>query len=183
MRHWDIAIVGGGLAGSIAAAVLGRRGIDVVLVDPHRVYPRDFRCEKLDRFQVGMLHRLGLGDTVLRAATYDKNVWIAQFGMLLDKKPSHQYGIPYDTLVNAVRAEVPAGVKVIHAKALSASTGPVSQRLALSNGEEIEARLIVMASGMGNRLRRDLGIARLEVSPCHSLTVGFDLKPTGRAGF
>jgi 2-polyprenyl-6-methoxyphenol hydroxylase-like FAD-dependent oxidoreductase len=39
MRHTDIAIVGGGLAGSTAAAMLGRAGVDAVLIDPHPVYP------------------------------------------------------------------------------------------------------------------------------------------------
>ena len=47
-RQTDVAIVGGGLAGSMAAAMLGRAGIDAVLIDPHAVYPEDFRCEKLD---------------------------------------------------------------------------------------------------------------------------------------
>ncbi len=40
------------MAGSLAAAMLGRAGIDAVLVDPHPVYPPDFRCEKLDRVQL-----------------------------------------------------------------------------------------------------------------------------------
>src|SRR3569623_605367 len=35
MRYTDVAIVGGGLAGSIIAATLGRAGIDAVLIDPH----------------------------------------------------------------------------------------------------------------------------------------------------
>ena len=49
MRYTDIAIVGGGLAGSIAAAMLGRAGISAVLIDPHPVYPPDFRVEKTQR--------------------------------------------------------------------------------------------------------------------------------------
>ena len=49
MRYTDIAIIGGGLAGSTAAAMLGRAGIPAVLIDPHTVYPPDFRCEKLRR--------------------------------------------------------------------------------------------------------------------------------------
>jgi 2-polyprenyl-6-methoxyphenol hydroxylase-like FAD-dependent oxidoreductase len=48
MRHTDIAIVGGGLAGSTAAAMLARAGVRAILIDPHTSYPPDFRCEKLD---------------------------------------------------------------------------------------------------------------------------------------
>jgi 2-polyprenyl-6-methoxyphenol hydroxylase-like FAD-dependent oxidoreductase len=42
MKYTDIAIIGGGLAGSTAAAMLGRAGIAAVLIDPHRSYPFDF---------------------------------------------------------------------------------------------------------------------------------------------
>jgi len=47
-RRVDVAIVGGGFAGSLCAAMLGRAGIDVAMIDPHQVYPPEFRCEKLD---------------------------------------------------------------------------------------------------------------------------------------
>jgi hypothetical protein len=36
MRHTDIVIAGGGLAGSTAAAMLGRAGIDAILIDSHK---------------------------------------------------------------------------------------------------------------------------------------------------
>lgn len=42
----DIAIVGGGLAGSLAAAVLARAGHRVALVDKRAVHPDEFRVEK-----------------------------------------------------------------------------------------------------------------------------------------
>jgi hypothetical protein len=41
------AIIGGGLAGSTAAAMLGGAGIASLLIDPHEIYPFDFRVEKL----------------------------------------------------------------------------------------------------------------------------------------
>ena len=112
MRHTDIAIVGGGLAGSLVAAMLGRAGIDVVLVDPHPVYPPDFRCEKLDGPQIGILEKTGLADAVLRAATHDRESWVSRFGRVVEKRPGDQHGILYDTLVNTIRAEIPGNVDV-----------------------------------------------------------------------
>ena len=104
MRHTDIAIVGGGLAGSSAAAMLGRAGQDAVLVDPHALYPNDFRCEKLDASQITILRKTGLAEAVARAATVDQEVWIARSGRVVEKKPSAQLDFLYHTLVNAVRA-------------------------------------------------------------------------------
>src|SRR5262245_42578683 len=100
VRQTDIAIVGGGDTGSTADAMLGRAGIDTVLIDPHPTYPADFRCEKLDASQAALLHRAGLAEAVLPAATVDNELWIARLGQLLDRRPNHQYGLLYDTLVN-----------------------------------------------------------------------------------
>src|SRR5882672_7043397 len=99
LRHTDVAIVGGGLAGSLAAALLGRAGIDAVVIDPHPVYPPDFRCEKLDREQLRTLQLTGLADAVMSASTPDQECWVARFGRLVDKLPGMpQRGILYDTL-------------------------------------------------------------------------------------
>ena len=93
MKYTDIAIIGGGLAGSTAAAMLGRAGIATILLDPHPVYPPDFRVEKLSGdLQVERFRKTGLAEAVLRAATHDGENWIARFGYLLDRRPSRQYG-------------------------------------------------------------------------------------------
>ena len=89
MRQTDVAIVGGGLAGSTAAAMLSRAGIRAVLIDPHPTYPPDFRCEKLDASQIAVLRKTGLCEAVQRAATPDLQVWIARFGRLIDKRGSN----------------------------------------------------------------------------------------------
>ncbi len=183
MRYTDIAIVGGGLAGSTAAAMLGRAGIPAILIDPHPVYPPDLRCEKLDGGQVELLRKTGLAEAVLRAATHDGQVWIARFGYLLDNKPSDQHGILYDTLVNTLRAEIPSTVQTIHAKATAISTSAERQKIVLSNGDEISARLVVLSNGLNIGLRHSLGIERHVTSECHSVTAGFDFTPVGRANF
>jgi 2-polyprenyl-6-methoxyphenol hydroxylase-like FAD-dependent oxidoreductase len=183
MRHTDIAIIGGGLAGSTAAAMLGRAGIDAVLIDPHPVYPPEFRCEKLDASQVELLQKTGLAEPVLRAATPDKEVWIARFGHLVEKRPNGQYDLLYDTMVNAVRAQIPAGAAFICAKATAIATGTDRQAVTLSNGEQLSARLIVLANGLNIALRHTLGIERRVISACHSISIGFDIAPVGRAAF
>ena len=183
MRHTDIAIVGGGLAGSTAAAMLGRAGYDAILIDPHPLYPKDFRCEKLDASQVDLLRKTGLADAVFAAATIDSEVWIARFGHVVEKRPSRQYDILYDALVNTVRAEIPQRVHVIPAKAASIATDSDRQQILLANDEEVSARLIVLANGLNIGLRHSIGIAREVISPCHSISIGFDLKPVGRPSF
>jgi 2-polyprenyl-6-methoxyphenol hydroxylase-like FAD-dependent oxidoreductase len=164
--------------------MLGRAGVAAILVNPHPVYPPGLRCEKLSGHQqVERFRKTGIAEAVLGAATHDRENWIARFGYLLDKTPSQQYGIMYDALINAVRAEIPPGVETIYAKALAVSTSAERQKIALSNGEKISARLVVLASGLNIGLLHNLGIERKTISACHSITLGFDIAPSGRASF
>jgi 2-polyprenyl-6-methoxyphenol hydroxylase-like FAD-dependent oxidoreductase len=183
MRQTDVAIVGGGLAGSLAAAMLSRAGIDAVLIDPHPVYPLDFRCEKLDGAQMRTLELTGLADAVRRASTPDRNVWVARFGRLMEKRPGDQQGVMYDTLVNTVRAQILGRAEVIPAKVTDIATDPERQTITLSNGESISARLVIIANGLNIGLREKLSMSREVLSAGHSISIGFDTKPTGRLAF
>jgi 2-polyprenyl-6-methoxyphenol hydroxylase-like FAD-dependent oxidoreductase len=182
MRETDVAIAGGGLAGSTAAAMLGRAGIRTILIDPHPLYPPDFRCEKLDGAQVRLLRKTGLAGPVLAAATPDEDLWIARCG-IVERRYNDQYDILYDSLVNTVRTTIPKSVEVVVDKVDEISTSTDRQSLTLSNGEEISARLVVLANGLNIGLRHSLGITREIVSTCHSISAGFDVKPVGRASF
>jgi 2-polyprenyl-6-methoxyphenol hydroxylase-like FAD-dependent oxidoreductase len=183
MRYTDVAIVGGGLAGSTAAAMLGRTGIPAILIDPHPVYPPELRCEKLGGEQLELLRRAGLAEPTLRATTLDGEVWEARFGHVVAKKPSDQHGIMYDTLVNTMRANVPPDVETIFAKAVGIAASAERQKITLSNDEMISARLVVMANGLNIGLRHMLGIERRTISACHSITLGFDVEPVDRTAF
>ncbi|HEY6028310.1 MAG TPA: FAD-dependent monooxygenase, partial [Pseudolabrys sp.] len=183
MQNTDVVIVGGGLAGSLTAAMLGRAGIDAVLVDPNTAYPPDFRCEKLDGTQVEILKKTGLADAILRATTPDRETWVARFGRIVEKRPGDQQGIYYAPLVNAVRALIPSSVNIVNAKATELGTSGERQRVTLSTGEDVSARLIVLANGLSVALRHNLGLSRTTVSACHSVTIGFDAVPAGRPAF
>jgi 2-polyprenyl-6-methoxyphenol hydroxylase-like FAD-dependent oxidoreductase len=179
----DIAIVGSGLAGSVAAAVLGRTGHDVIAVDPHDVFPPEFRCEKLEQDHLQALQLTGLAEAVMQAGTYIDTLWIARFGRLIDKMPLEQYAMPYDRLVNTLRAQIPPSVKVCRAWANAIEPSADRQHIRLSDGRYIDARLAILASGLNWTLREALGVKRELVSPCHSIAIGFDLQRVDGSDF
>jgi 2-polyprenyl-6-methoxyphenol hydroxylase-like FAD-dependent oxidoreductase len=184
LRYTDVAIVGGGLAGSIAANMLGRAKISAILIDPHRVYPSEFRCEKISGgAQLDRFCKTGLADAVLSAATLDGVNWIARFGWLVDKRPSQQFGIMYDALVNTIRQQIPGDIEIIAAKATAVTTSQEQQTISLSNGDVVSARLVVLANGLNPGLRHALGMERRITSACHCISIGFDIVPIGRPSF
>ena len=179
----DVVIAGGGLAGSLTAAMLGRAGIRAMVIDPHPVYPPDFRCEKLDGPQMRTLALTGMADAVLRASTADRECWVARLGRVVEKRPGDQQGIMYDTLVNAIRAEVSGSAGFVQAKVTEITTGPERQTVKTSTGAEISARLVVVATGLNVGIREKLGVTREIVSAAHSISIGFDAVPGDTRGF
>jgi 2-polyprenyl-6-methoxyphenol hydroxylase-like FAD-dependent oxidoreductase len=184
MRRTDIAIIGGGLAGSTAATMLGRAGISNILIDPHATYPFDFRIEKLGgAVQLQRFAETGIAESVLGATTLSGENWLARFGYLLDKAPNRQFGIMYHALIAAIRAEMSVPTEFVCDKVVAIKTSADRQTVVLSNGDTISARLVVFANGLNVGLRGTLGIGREVTSPCHSISIGFDLVPVGRAAF
>jgi 2-polyprenyl-6-methoxyphenol hydroxylase-like FAD-dependent oxidoreductase len=183
MIETDIAIIGGGLAGSTAAAMLGRAGIATTLIDPHTVYPPDFRCEKLDGSQIAALRRTGLAEAVLSHGTMNRRIWMMRGGRVVDRKPREQCDILYDTMVNAMRAEIPQSVTRIVGKAAALAASDDRQTVTLSTGETISARLMILASGLNIGLRQELGLERHVLSRAHSISIGFDLAPVAGHSF
>jgi 2-polyprenyl-6-methoxyphenol hydroxylase-like FAD-dependent oxidoreductase len=163
--------------------MLGRAGIDCTLVDPNEIYPDDFRCEKLDGPQTGILRKTGLAAPVLNATTFDGTCWMARYGRVIEKRPGDQQGFLYSTLVNTIRGEIPSRVPFLRTKAQAIAAGPEHQTVTLASGENLDARLVVLANGLSVSVRDSLGLKREIVSRCHSIAIGFTIKPKDQRQF
>ncbi len=176
----NVVIVGAGLGGATAAAVLSRAGHDVVVVDRHAAYPADFRAEQLVGSQTDALRRLGLLEGIVGQATPMLDATSACYGTIIDQTHSLHYGIHYADMVNAARS-MAAGATFITGRAAQVTTGPEFQTVVLADGTALEARLVVLATGPSDGgLLAPLGISQTMLSEHHSLTFGFDLHTTLR---
>src|ERR1044072_8692383 len=59
-------IAGGGPAGSMAGYLLARAGVDVVVLEKHRDFFRDFRGDTIHPSTLELMHELGLLDELLK---------------------------------------------------------------------------------------------------------------------
>ena len=171
----EVAIVGAGLAGTVLAITLARAGRKVALIDPHRVHHDEFRAEKTRAEQMGLFEKLGLGSVFRSISTPMTDLHIFRFGQLFERKQTFEYAFSYAPLVNGMRAALPPEVPLTVGKVAEVSTGPGRQRLVLTDGSVIDARLLVVATGYSEAVRRAIGVERIEESKAHSLTMGFDL--------
>ncbi|MBI1212594.1 MAG: FAD-dependent monooxygenase [Alphaproteobacteria bacterium] len=179
----DIVIIGGGMAGAAAAAVYGR-SYDVTLIDPHEYYPPVFAADKIAGDQLRILMSLGLFDALAAASTPSTRVINAQHGHIIERKVIDEYGIRYQTQVETVRALIPTRVERVVGHATDLELGEEKQRIRLSNGSDVEARLIVLATGFSDVLRAKAGIKRKLLKANHSLSFGFDIaSPDGKYAF
>jgi 2-polyprenyl-6-methoxyphenol hydroxylase-like FAD-dependent oxidoreductase len=179
----DIAIVGGGLAGSLAAVVLGRAGHRVLLIDRWAEYPSEFRVEKIAGDQAESLRKLGMLDCIKEAATAFEEIINIHRGQVIDRTYSAHYGILYSDLVGAVRAQPPQSVAVVVDRVADIQNSQSEQRLTLASGDRVEARLLVLATGMSDVLRRKLGVVRRTLFERHSISFGFSIAPSAGASF
>lgn len=179
----DVAIVGGGLAGSLAAAVLARAGHRVALVDKRAVYPEEFRVEKIGGHQLEMFRRLGfLRGLESVASPYDRVLNIRE-GKMVDVSVGQAYGLPYADLVAMARGQIPDPSALIVDEVTQVSCSDDVQHLALASGRRLTARLIVLATGMAGALGYKLGIARRVLAERHSVSFGFTIARRDGAPF
>lgn len=176
----DVVIVGAGLGGVTAAAVLSRTGYDVVVVDRHAAYAADFRAEQFVGSQTDALRRLGLLEGVVGRATPMPDATSTCYGRVIDQTHSLHQGLHYADMADTARS-MAAKAKFVTGRAIQVVTGPDVQTVVLADGTALEARLVVLATGPNDGgLLAPLGISRTMLSEHHSLTFGFDLHTTLR---
>jgi len=183
VREVDIAIIGAGLSGSLTAVVLGRAGHRVALIDPYCAYPAEFRVEKIGADQVELLRRLGLLGCVAAASTAVNQVLNARRGHIIDITNAPHYAIFYQDFVNVVRAQLPSSVKFIVGQAVDIKTDKERRQVVLADHAIIDARLVVLATGMAALPRHKLGIVRRTIFKKHSISFGFNIAPAPGATF
>ncbi|MGT2499956.1 FAD-dependent oxidoreductase [Bradyrhizobium guangxiense] len=171
----DIAIVGGGLAGSLAAAVLARAGHSVALIEKRAVHPDEFRVEKIGGHQLAMLRKLGFLDALETiACRYDQVLNIRE-GKVVDVSVGQAYGFSYADLVAMARSQIPDPSSLIVDEVTAISCGDEIQHLELASGRRVTARLVVLATGMAAALAYKLGIKRRVLAERHSVSFGFTI--------
>jgi 2-polyprenyl-6-methoxyphenol hydroxylase-like FAD-dependent oxidoreductase len=176
-QSFDVAIIGGGFAGTLAAIMLGRAGHNVVLIDIHAACPALFRAEKVAGDQLDLLRQCDMLDAFKAVSTPVERFINIRGKRIVDRPFVEDHGLLYPAMINLLRANLPSNLAFRRAHVTNITTSADIQLLTLSEGEPIEARLAVIATGSGDALCRKLGLRRRQIHPLPTLCAGFSLTP------
>lgn len=179
----DVAIIGAGLAGSLARAILVRAGYRVALIDKRVVPPDEFRVEKIGGRQVDIFRRLGFMENVEAAASPYDRVLNIKDGRLVDVSVGRAYGLLYSDLVGMARGLMPDQSGLLIDQVTDVSCSDDRQHLTLASGKQVTSRLVILATGMAGALAFNLGIKRRMIAPRHSVSFGFTIARPDNAPF
>ncbi|MBC7313759.1 MAG: UbiH/UbiF family hydroxylase [Rhizobium sp.] len=171
MKDFEIAVVGGGLAGSIAAIALARGGRRVALVAPSPL-AEDKRTTALMDQSIRMMERLGLWDAVRPAAAALSTMQIIDGTNRLLRAPvvafrsaeigldAFGYNMPNNALLKVLAEAVAAEPNITRfiAAAQHIVFGPDKVMITLEGGENLEADFIVGADGRKSKVRQSAGV-------------------------
>jgi 2-polyprenyl-6-methoxyphenol hydroxylase-like FAD-dependent oxidoreductase len=170
----DVVVVGGGLAGCVAATMLHTLGATVAVIDRVREPRPEFRAEQVVGPQLERLRDLGCLGHAASGRDATLTTTNARNGRILDRTDVDQIGMPYRDMVANARAVLPPGALII-GRVVAIDTSPTLQIVRLGDGTAISARLVILATGLVLQLRESLGIGTEIVSKAHSLCIGFDM--------
>ncbi|MDZ7603659.1 MAG: UbiH/UbiF family hydroxylase [Hoeflea sp.] len=170
-EHYDIAVVGGGLAGSVAALAAAAEGWRVAFIAPQP--PRqDGRTTALLSGSVDFLSRLGVWAAVEPASAPLRTMRILDGTTRLLRAPpvsfrsseigldAFGYNIPNQPLLDALLAaiaETPL-IERFESPLVHAAQSADTVDLDLVDGTRVTALAALAADGRGSKLREDVGI-------------------------
>ena len=153
----QVLIVGGGLAGSLAALLLARRGQNPIVVDPFEAETDDLRGETFSGDEIDLARSLGVTEA---------------FGGELAMATS---GYRRGDMVAAVRALWPDRVMAVAGRAVGIVPGDQVVTTLLADGLQLTSRVAVVACQSDSGLLRRLGVDRVASSTRHACVVAFDV--------
>ncbi|MFD1744266.1 UbiH/UbiF family hydroxylase [Rhizobium helianthi] len=172
MQNVEIAVVGEGLAGSIAALALGRAGRKVALIAP-ATERRDHRTTALMDQSIRFIDSLGLWDMLQEEAAPLCVMQILDGTKRLFRAPPAQfraadvglyafgYNIPNRVLMEKLKAAVDAEANIQRIDASLQTLTPSADHvsLGLSSGENVTAAFVVGADGRNSPVREATAIS------------------------
>ncbi|MBV8237630.1 MAG: FAD-dependent oxidoreductase [Sphingomonas sp.] len=177
MEKYDIVIVGGGPAGMMAGLLFARAGLNVAVLEKHRDFLRDFRGDTVHPSTLDLFDELGLLDALL-AEPHDK---IEEIGAVV---AGHDYRLAdfthlpgrgrfvalmpqwhfLDFVARQARRYPGFDLRMETAgAALIAGEGGCIAGVRTARGEELRARLVILADGRDSALRDAAGLPRTDL--------------------
>ncbi|RFU42681.1 FAD-dependent oxidoreductase [Actinomadura logoneensis] len=170
-----VCVAGGGPAGAVLGLLLARSGIDVVVLEKHGDFLRDFRGDTIHPSTLDVLDEIGLGERFERldhhkvlgmdVVTDGGEFSVADLGALRGRHPYIAMVPQWDflTMITQAAADLPGFRLLMKAEAtgLLREDGRVTgvrYRDAAGDGHEIRAELTVAADGRHSTLRRAAGL-------------------------
>lgn len=171
----DIIVIGAGVAGATTAAVLGQQGWRVLLVDARSTCPPVFRAEKVESDELRLLRNLGLLQVLLPHSGTISETYAAYDGRIFKRMRMEQIGIAYADLVNTLRANLPTSVETRLGRVNRIGRDGGTMSVYIDDGEQLKARLVVVACGGSDQLLSSFGLRRKVIQKEQCVGIGFDI--------